>query len=126
MLTTISARSAPLAKPSVNNVRLCPQDYSTLRLRQVDATLENDNDDADESRESICEQAMHIIVQHHNIDNLNPAILLAYCPHLKERLAAIMEKNDIASNANKGLNLNDLDTGNSDDSDDQKKRTIRK
>ncbi len=54
---------------------------------------EDDNDDG-ESWENVCEQAMNLIVRHHNIDKLNPSILLTYCPHYEQRLALVRENNN--------------------------------
>jgi hypothetical protein len=37
---------------------------------------------------------MDIIARHRNIANLNPSILLNYCPHYDERLALARENNN--------------------------------
>jgi len=96
VLVVVAARSAPSCKSPVN-YRLCQEEYRKLRRRQDEASAElsDDNGDyVDEGRESICEQAMDMIIQHRDISKLNPSIFLHYCPHYDERLALVQENNN--------------------------------
>ncbi|UJR34000.1 hypothetical protein I4U23_021414 [Adineta vaga] len=43
---------------------------------------------------------MNMIVQHRNLAQLDPSILLSYCPHYDERLALVL-KNHVSHGMNK-------------------------
>lgn len=91
------------------------------RLHQYEANIHDYDDDyADESLEHICESALEMIAHHPNIDNLNPSLLLSYCPHFKDRLALVIE--------NKNKTTNDHSDSNNDGEKKKKKkkRTLRK
>lgn len=75
-----------------------PKDHG-LQYRNAETTWEaegddlNDtNDDFIESRESLCEQGLNMIIEHHDLANLDPTLFLSYCPQYDQRLASVMKK----------------------------------
>ena len=107
ILIVSTARSAPSSN-SVINHRLTPDEYRSIpdQHEETNTDLNDQNADAvpafatdddysvDESQDSICEQAMNMIIQHHDISNLDPSILLHYCPQYDQRLAWIQQNHD--------------------------------
>jgi len=139
ILIVINARSPSPLKSLADDYRSCPEEYRELRRRDDEVNSELDDDEytyEDETLETVCEQAMDIIIRHRNIAKYNPSILLNYCPHYDERLALARENNNtLCENKKQELNMKrerkqlqrkqDDDYSDNDD-DDNKRRALRR
>lgn len=83
---------------------------------------DDDDDEVDETLESICEQAMTMVVRHRNFPNLNPTVLLGYCPHYDERLALARQNKTLCGN--KKQETQELEKKRYDD--DDRRRALRR
>ena len=82
--------------------RLSPDEYRSVSYPADDISTDfndhhDDDYDVDEPRESLCEQAMDMIIHHPDISKLNPSVVLNYCPQYEQRLAWIQEHHNRTS-----------------------------
>lgn len=97
----INVRSAPPMNTVIGH-RLSPDEYRSVSYPVDEISTDfhhdvDDDDDVDEPRESLCEQAMSMIIHHADISKLNPSIVLNYCPQYKQSLAWIQEHHNRTS-----------------------------